>query len=98
MNGDQVFNQKDFKKQRAKASRDLGCDSTITLRDLRHSFASIAMQETGDPNAVLETLGHSDLSMTKRYLSSSVARVATTGAAVAGVLDLAPAKKKKGRR
>ena len=82
----QVFSQKDFKRHRARVSRDLGCRDTITLRDLRHSFATIAMQETGDPNAVLEALGHSDLSMTKKYLSSPLARVAGTGVAVAAVL------------
>ena len=84
--GPLVFSPKNYRKQRETARRALGLDSNITLRDLRHTFATLALQRTGDPTAVLRAMGHTNLSMTERYLSSPLERTAALGAAVSSVL------------
>ena len=79
---DRVFSQADHKKQRRLASERLKFPSTLTLRDLRHSYATLALQGTADPTAVQAALGHSDLKTTQRYLSSTITRTAAASAAV----------------
>ena len=55
----------------------------LTLRDMRHTYATLALKGTSDPVAVMRSLGHKDLRMTETYLSSTVARTASASAAVA---------------
>ncbi len=43
----------------------------ITPYDLRHSFALLSLREGMNPFALQKILGHSDLTMTKRYLALS---------------------------
>jgi integrase len=81
-----VFTSTDYRKQRETARHTMGLDSNITLRDMRHTFASLALQRTGDPTAVLKAMGHADLRMTERYLSSPLERTAALGAAVSVAL------------
>lgn len=86
-----VFSQSDFKKHRARVWRDtaqeLGLDPEVnlTLRDLRHTYATLALQSAADPAAVLAALGHKDLGMTQRYLTSPLERTAQLGAGVEGL-------------
>lgn len=86
--GPLVFSAQDHRKQRETAARDLGLDMNLTLRDLRHTFASLALRHTGDPTAVLRAMGHADLRMTERYLSSPLEQTAALGGAVSNVLLL----------
>lgn len=67
-------------KATRSASEALGVP-TISLRDLRHTHATLAAQGTGDAAAAQAALGHTELATTQRYLSSTIER--TTGAAVA---------------
>lgn len=55
-----------------------------TLRDLRHTFATLA--DSTDRKATQDALGHSSERMTGRYLHSTMARIAKVGAAVASKL------------
>lgn len=54
----------------------------ITHRALRHTYATLALQITNDPVALQLSLGHTDLAMTNRYLSSTIERVTNTGLAI----------------
>ncbi|MGB4412768.1 MAG: site-specific integrase, partial [Atribacterales bacterium] len=51
----------------AKYSKKLGYK--VTPYDLRHTFALYSLREGMNPFALQRILGHSDLTMTKRYLS-----------------------------
>jgi len=59
-------------KAARKASKMVDSDS-ITLRDLRHTYATLAGQ-TGDVKAVQAALGHTSLAMTQRYLHTTRGR------------------------
>lgn len=39
----------------------------LRIHDLRHSFATLALQRRASPYDVSRLLGHSDISMTQRY-------------------------------
>jgi integrase len=82
-----IFSGADHKKERAGACRRIGYQRSITLRDLRHTHATLAAVATGDAAAVQSALGHSDLATTQRYLSTTLARTASVAAAVS--LELA---------
>ncbi|MEM6533123.1 MAG: tyrosine-type recombinase/integrase [Myxococcota bacterium] len=69
----------------------------ITLRDLRHTFATLALQGTADATAVMNALGHTDLRTTQKYLSSTMNRTASAGAAVSEALFGKESKKLKSR-
>lgn len=62
------------------ASKRVG-EKSITLRDLRHTYASIAAIG-GDVLAVQSALGHTDLTMTTRYMHSTQERTIAASAAV----------------
>ncbi len=51
----------------AKYSKKLGYK--VTPYDLRHTFALYSLREGMNPFALQRILGHTDLTMTKRYLS-----------------------------
>lgn len=100
---EKVFSQSDFKRHRAEVSQlvqgskadgdpyGTGSAPNITMRDLRHTYATLALQGSNDPVATMRALGHKDLRTTEMYLSSSVERIAMLGDTVAGILD-APKK------
>lgn len=58
----------------------------ISLRDLRHTWATLVTRMVG-VDAARDGLGHRDLSMTSRYVSTDTARVASAAAAVAELLS-----------
>ena len=72
------------------ASKRAGWPRTITLRDLRHTHATLATVGTGDAAATQAALGHSDLATTQRYLSSTLERSAGAAAAVARAVGVTP--------
>jgi integrase len=67
------------------ASVAIGYKRPITLRDLRHCYASYAAEEV-DLVAVQSALGHADLEVTQRYLTTTFARTAKASVVVAGAL------------
>jgi integrase/recombinase XerD len=66
--GDLVFPRGGYRKALAIACARIGYAQTITLRDLRHMFASEALKRSGDIQAVSNALGHSALTTTALYL------------------------------
>lgn len=74
------------------AARAIGYEGRIKLRDLRHTFATLALRGTGDPWAALESLGHRDLRTTSRYQHTTETRAAATAAAAEKLLDAGTAK------
>lgn len=69
-----VFSGRSHRRARASAARRAGLPRAPTLRDLRHSFATRALERCQDPVALMRALGHKDLAMTERYLSSTEQR------------------------
>ncbi len=67
------------------AAEAIGYRRAITLRDLRHCYASYAAEEV-DLVAVQSALGHADLEVTQRYLTTTFARTAKASVVVAGAL------------
>lgn len=82
----QVFASCNFKKHRAAVARRLGFPTAPTLRDLRHTFATLALAATGDAAGTMDALGHTDLRTTAIYQSSTLARTAAAAAGVDRVL------------
>jgi integrase len=96
-----VFSQGAHVKALQRACKRLSVSPVVTLRDMRHTFATLALQGTADPTAVQSALGHSDLRTTQRYLSSTVGRTLTASTAVLDQLEAAdetstPKKRSKG--
>lgn len=77
-----IFSQGDHKKHRQAVARRLGWPASPTLRDIRHTYASLALRGTSDPVAVMRSLGHKDLRTTEMYLSSTLERITSASAAV----------------
>ena len=65
------------------AARRIGYSKTITLRDMRHTFATLSLHHGGDLKATQEALGHTELQSTQRYLSSTQQRTISAGLAAA---------------
>jgi len=82
-----VFSQLNHRRTMTAACRRIGYDKVITMRDLRHTYSTLAMQGTADAIAVQSSMGHSNLNMTMRYQSATIARTSAAGAAVAAALD-----------
>lgn len=66
-----LFTGANHAKARANAATDLRFAHNLTLRDMRHTFASNALLYSGNLAAVRDALGHSDIRMTSRYISST---------------------------
>lgn len=90
--GDLLFPRSNYAKTLKAACIALGYDKVITLRDMRHTFATIAALKSGDVRATQAAMGHSDMRMTEKYLSSTILRTANLGAAVEVALFAPPAK------
>lgn len=65
----------------ARASLAVGVGA-IHLRDLRHTYATLALEETGDLRATMEALGHTTLAAASRYQSSTTSRTTAVAMAV----------------
>lgn len=48
-----------------------GIDRHLSMHDLRHTFATLAIEAGVDPRTLQELLGHSSMAMTSRYLHAS---------------------------
>ena len=99
-----LFPIESHKRALATASKGAGLSYRLTLRDLRHTYSTLAAAESGDLTAVRDLLGHSDLRTTSIYQSSTLDRLARASAAVAAAVS-APAqsdrhskKKKSGKK
>ncbi len=62
------------RKFRAVA-RALGISDQLKLYCARHTFGTVAMEETKDPGLVRETMGHSDLKTTMTYMHPDIYRI-----------------------
>jgi len=78
-----LFTQGELKKALQRASKRAGLGFTVTMRDMRHTHASLAIAGQVDPTALQEALGHRDLRTTQMYLSSTVERATSASVAVA---------------
>lgn len=86
--GERIFSGKSHRTHRRRVWKDV-CKTfgvpelpRITMRDLRHTFASLALKKSGDAAAVMRALGHRDLSTTELYLSAPLEQIAQLGAGV----------------
>lgn len=83
------------------ASRRIGLSRRVSLRDLRHTYATEAAAR-GDLRAVQAALGHSTPIMTNRYLHSSDARTQEVGrhvsASIAEAVTPLPAEALRGKK
>jgi integrase len=70
---DHIFSQSNHKKLVYAACERLGIES-VTLRDMRHHFATATEQI--DPKAAQDILGHKSRQMTDRYLHTDLERLA----------------------
>jgi hypothetical protein len=84
-----VLHRKAFETARGK----IGYERSITLRDLRHTHASIGAAVS--VHGTRDALGHGRLSVTDRYVTSQLEHVAAVAAAVTGALK-PEHKRKKG--
>lgn len=78
------FPTKNYRRAQAKARAAIGYDDTITLRDLRTTYASAI----DDPHAAMHLLSHKDLRTTAVY--SRAAREKLSAAALGAASALAP--------
>jgi site-specific recombinase XerC len=79
---DLLFRHRDHRKQIAKACLEVGFAGTITMRDLRATYATLA-RRGGDAVAVRDLLGHTRYEMTNTYLKSDLDGLVDAGRAVA---------------
>ncbi len=75
---------------RRTAAKQIAYARNITLRDLRHTYGTLALQGTGDAIAAQAALGHTELATTQRYQSSTLKRTASASIAVARLLERSP--------
>ena len=54
-------------KQWVEARKKAGLDDSIKLYSCRHTFATDALERTGNLAALMKTLGHSDAQTAMRY-------------------------------
>lgn len=85
--GQPIFSQGSHATSYRAAARRIDYNKRITLRDLRATYASLAMANGADPIAVQAALGHSQLATTQRYLKTTLARTITASTAVAAALE-----------
>ena len=85
--GDPVFAAVSHRKNRETACTAIGYAKVITLRDLRHTFATLGVQLTGDAVGAQGALGHSSLAVTQRYQTATIERVAAVSTAVGEALS-----------
>jgi integrase len=77
-----IFAKASHRTARALACKRIKYNQVITPRDLRHTFATLGVQLTGDAVGTQGALGHSQLAMTQRYQTATLERVAAASSAV----------------
>lgn len=82
-----VFAKGSHKTTMRAAAARIGYAKRITMRDLRATYASLALEYGADPIAVQAALGHKQLSTTQRYLKSTLARTASASFLVGKALE-----------
>lgn len=82
-----VFSQASHTRTMTQARKRIGYAQNITMRDLRHTYSTLALQGTGDATAVQAAMGHTDLRTTQLYQSSTLLRTAQVSAAAARLLS-----------
>jgi integrase len=78
-----VLSQQTHRRAYRETATRIGYSQRIKLRDLRHTFATLAVA-AGDPWAAMEALGHKDLRMTSRYQHTTSARASQVAVSVEG--------------
>ena len=96
--GDAPWAKRAFHKSLKTASERIGVYPHVSLRDLRHTFATEALKGSGDLAAVMAVMGHSNLSTASLYQHSSEARARTVAAVAATISSTVPAKTRRGKR
>lgn len=80
-----------------RACEDAGIED-FSLHDLRHTFASHARMNGVDLHTLQKLLGHSDPRMTDVYANLSQTFLLDAAKRIDGVLSLAPAAEKRGKK
>lgn len=66
-----------IQKQFRKIARELGLPEELKIYSSRHTFGTRAMDETKNPYAVMQAMGHEDLDTTMGYLHNDVMQLKT---------------------
>jgi integrase len=77
-----------LKRSWAKTLKDAGITRRIRPYDLRHAFATYALDAGADPKAVAEVMGHADMAMIHRHYQHVLGRQRKAVMAAAPVPDL----------
>ena len=64
------------RKRLREALEKAGLPTDFRVHDLRHTFGSRLAENREDPRTIMELMGHSDVSMTMRYIHTSTERKA----------------------
>lgn len=78
-----LFPHKSLGQWLRRYSKKRGIAPAISMRDLRHTYSTLGLQDTADAAAVQSAMGHADLRTTNMYQSATLARVAQVSVAVA---------------
>lgn len=84
---------KDRRSQMRKACKEAGLSTVLHPRDMRHTYATLGAQGSGDAKAVSAAIGHADLEMTNAYVHETKERVLGVSASVEKLLE--PKKPKR---
>ncbi len=66
----------DVPRNRLKiALKEAGLSTAFRVHDLRHTFGTRLAEKGVDPRSIMELMGHSNVSMTMRYLHTNASRL-----------------------
>lgn len=88
-----LFPRSNYAKAFGLACKEIGYDKTVTLRDLRATFASDSVNSSADIVATMGAMGHSNVRTTERYLKTTKARVLALAAKLPPLPGLPPLTK-----
>lgn len=66
-----LFSQANYRKHRERVARDMKLPQNMTLRDMRHTFATELLRAGVDHRTIQDTLGHRTLVTTELYWSTN---------------------------
>jgi integrase len=96
--GPMLFPHRHYSQALSRACVRLHLPYSVTMRDLRHTFASNALKASGgDLSAVSKALGHSEVETTALYLHSSTNDVLSLATHMDAILGPAPKDQRKGK-